>query len=249
MDNLSIAAISGLNSRMLSLDLLANNLANSATSGYKIDREFYGLYSSDDSENSVDGGTGTTLPTIEKQWTDFTAGVLETTGNPLDLALSGQGFFVVTGPAGPLYTRNGNFKVLPSGEIGTEDGMPLQAVGGRTIRVSSGKAITVSKDGTVQQDGQNIGQVAVVNFKTTDTLRKTTSTAFQDTDPVKNPPVPAANVEVQEGRIEGSNVPVSEAAMRLVGVMRQFEMLQKAIGVSSDMDTKAIQEVARVTSS
>ena len=64
---------------MLSLDLLANNLANSATSGYKIDREFYGLYSSDDSQNSVDGGNGTTLPTIEKQWTDFSPGVLEAT--------------------------------------------------------------------------------------------------------------------------------------------------------------------------
>jgi flagellar basal body rod protein FlgG len=87
MDNLSIAAVSGLRSRMQSLDLLANNLANSATSGFKIDREFYGVYSSDDSQNSVDGGGGATLPTIEKQWTDFSPGVIETTGNPLDFAL------------------------------------------------------------------------------------------------------------------------------------------------------------------
>ena len=169
------------------------------------------------------------------------------TGNPLDLALSGKGFFVLNGPVGPLYTRSGNFQVMPSGEIGTVDGMPLLGTGGRSIRVTSGKPITILKDGTVQQDGQSIGQVAVVTFKTTDTLRKTTSTAFEDTDPAQNPPAPATNVEVQEGKIEGSNVPVSEAAMRLVGVMRQFEMLQKAIGVSSDMDTKAIQEVARVT--
>jgi flagellar basal-body rod protein FlgG len=247
MDNLSIAAISGLRSRMLSLDLLANNLANSATSGYKIDREFYGLYSSDDSQNSVDGGTGATLPTIEKQWTDFSQGVLQVTGNPLDLAISGKGFFVVKGPNGPLYTRNGSFQILPSGEIGTADGMPLEGLGGSTIRVSSNKTITIGKDGAIQQDGQRIGQVAVVNFKSTDPLRKTTSTAYEDTDPIKNPPAAATNVEVQQGKIEGSNVPVSEAAMRLVGVMRQFEMLQKAIGVSTDMDTKSIQEVARVT--
>ena len=72
------------------------------------------------------------------------------------------------------------------------------------------------------------------------------SACFQNSDP-KNAPVPAPNVEVQQGKIEGSNVPVAEAAMRLVGVMRQFEMLQKAVGISSDMDTKTIQEVARVS--
>jgi len=247
MDNLSIAAVSGLRSRMQSLDLLANNLANSATSGYKIDREFYGLYSSEDSQNSVDGGSGATLPTIEKQWTDFSPGVLETTGNPLDLAISGKGFFGLNAPGGTVYTRNGSFKVLPSGELGTGDGMPLRAAGGSTIRVTSNKPVTISTDGVVHQDGLSIGQIEVVTFKSNEPLRKTTSTAFQNTDPAGNPPAPAANIEIQQGKIEGSNVPVSEAAMRLVGVMRQFEMLQKAIGVSTDMDTKSISEVARVT--
>jgi flagellar basal-body rod protein FlgF len=247
MDNLSIAAVSGLRSRMQSLDLLANNLANSATSGYKIDREFYGVYSSDDSQNSVDGGGGATLPTIEKQWTDFSPGVIEPTGNPLDLAISGKGFFTLTGPGGVLYTRNGSFKVLPSGELGTGDGLPLRGRGGSPIRIPSSKPITISTDGVVHQDGLSLGQIEVVTFKTTDSLHKSTSTAFQNSDPAKNPPVQAGSVEIQQGKIEGSNVPVSEAAMRLVGVMRQFEMLQKAIGISSDMDSKSIQEVARVT--
>src|SRR5437899_2614825 len=102
MDNLSIAAVSGLRSRMNSLDLLANNLANSATSGYKNDREYYGTYASDAARNSVDGGTGTTLPVVERQWTDFAPGVLQTTGNPLDIALPNKGFFTLNGPSGPL---------------------------------------------------------------------------------------------------------------------------------------------------
>jgi flagellar basal body rod protein FlgG len=71
------------------------------------------------------------------------------------------------------------------------------------------------------------------------------STCFQNTD-TKNVPTAATSVSVEQGKIEGSNVPVADAAMRLVGVMRQFEMLQKAVGVSNDMDTKTIQEVARV---
>jgi flagellar basal-body rod protein FlgF len=246
MDALTIAAASGLRSRMESLDLLANNLANSATAGYKRDQEFYGLFSSDEATGAGDG-PASTLPVIQRQWTDFSPGVLQVTGNPMDVALSGDGFFAVNGPNGPLYTRNGNLKVLPSGNLATADGYALRNTDGKTLQVASNKPIEILPDGTVQQDGQSLGQIAVVNFQSTTSLTKVGSTCFQNSDP-KNPPAPAANVAVQQGKLEGSNVPVAEAAMRLVGVMRQFEMLQKAIGVSSEMDTKTIQEVARVGS-
>jgi flagellar basal body rod protein FlgG len=247
MDNLSIAAVSGLQSRMLSLDLLANNLANAGTNGFKNDREFYSVFASADAQNGVDGGEGTTLPTIERQWTDFSPGIIQTTDNPLDVAISGKGFFALNGPTGPLYTRNGSLRVLASGEIGSADGYPVRSTAGGTIKVAPGKSILIGTDGTVLQDGQPLGEIAVVDFKSTDSLHKRGNTNFQNTDP-NNPASPAANVAVQQGRVEGSNVPVADAAMRLVGVMRQFEMLQKAITVSSDMDTKAIQEVARVSS-
>jgi flagellar basal body rod protein FlgG len=247
MDNLSIAAVSGLQSRMLSLDLLANNLANAGTNGFKSDQEFYGVYASEDSQNGVDGGKGTTLPTIEKQWTDFAPGTLQVTGNPLDVALSGPGFFALTGPSGPLYTRNGSFKLLPSGQLASGDGYPLQSVGGGPLIVAPGKMIVISSDGTVHQEGQTLGQIAVVNFKSTDSMRKQGSANFINTD-AANPAAPVTNADVEQGKVEGSNVPVAQAAMRLVGVMRQFEMLQKAIGVSSEMDMKSIQEVAHVNS-
>ena len=78
-------AASGMTAQQINLDNIANNLANSATSGYKNDREYYGVYSSDDSENSVDGGVGASLPVVERQWTDFSPGVIENTGNPLDV--------------------------------------------------------------------------------------------------------------------------------------------------------------------
>jgi flagellar basal-body rod protein FlgF len=247
MGNLSIAAASGLRSRMVSLDLLANNLANAATGGYKNDREYYGLYASDDSENAIDGGTGTTLPVVEKQWTDFSPGVMQITGNPLDVALPNKGFFALNGPKGTLYTRNGGLQILPSGELGSSDGLQVRSPNGGTIHVGAAKNITITPDGTVQQDGQNVGQIGVVDFANTSSLRKVGSTNFENTDP-KSVPQPMADPGVQQGKLEGSNVQVADAAMRLVGVMRQFEMLQKAIGVSSDMDTKSIQEVARVGS-
>ena len=230
---------------MQSLDLLANNLANSATSGYKSDREYYGLYASSDSENGIDGGVGTSLPVIEKQWTDFSPGNLQATGNPLDVALDGKGFFTVNGPQGLLYTRNGSLKILPSGELATGDGYPIRSAAGSTISVAAGKQINITREGNVQQDGQTLGQINVVDFKSTDSLQKVGSSSFRNTDP-KNQPVPVSAVDVEQGKTEGSNVPVAYSAMRLVGIMRQFEMLQKAIGISSEMDTKSIQEVARV---
>jgi flagellar basal body rod protein FlgG len=161
------------------------------------------------------------------------------------VALAGKGFFVVNGPNGPLYTRNGSLRMLPTGELAVAGKYALQDQAGNAIRVTSGKPIQIATDGTVQQDGQTLGQIKVVNFPATESLQKIGDACFQNTDP-NNRPADAAGAEVQQGKIEESNVPVAEAAMRLVGVMRQFEMLQKAIGISTEMDSKAIQEVARV---
>src|SRR5438270_8247327 len=102
MDPLTIAAASGIRSRMQSMDLLANNIANAGTSGYKSDREFYSLYLSAES-TPEEGALDSTQPVIQKQWTDFTPGELQVTGSPLNIAVTGKGFFAVNGPNGPLY--------------------------------------------------------------------------------------------------------------------------------------------------
>jgi len=231
---------------MQSLDLLANNLANAGTAGFKRDQEFYGLYSSADATSDSNGFT-TTVPVIERQWTDFSAGILQVTGNSLDAAINGKGFFVVRGPNGPLYTRNGSFQNLPTGELATAEGYPVLNPNGDPIQIQPGKNVVITPTGDVQQGGVSQGQLAVVNFASTDSLVKTGNACFLNANP-KNAPEPAADVAVQQGKLEGSNVPVAEAAMRLVGVMRQFEMLQKAVTVGNEMDTKSLQEVARVSS-
>ena len=249
MDPLTISAASGLRSRMETLDLLANNLANAETSGYKTDHEFYGLYTSADAYDPLGSGFVSTLPVVEKQWTDFSQGTLNTTGNPLDVALSGRGFISVNGPSGPLYTRSGNFKIAPSGELVTGEGYTVRSAGtnGQPIRVTSDKPIQISPDGSFTQGDQPLGQLEIVDFKSTDSLKKLTGAAFQNTDPA-NVPAAASNTKVEQGKVETANVAVPEAAMRLVGVMRQFEMLQKAVTLDSEMDKSGIQEVARVTS-
>ncbi len=116
MDQIAVTAASGLHARMEALDLVANNLANATTGGFKLDREFYSLFSAGEGSD-VTGNSGTKLPVIQKQWTDFSQGTLTPTGNSLDLGLSGKGFFVVNGPSGPLYTRSGSFQLSASGAL------------------------------------------------------------------------------------------------------------------------------------
>ena len=244
MDPLTIAAASGMRSRMESLTILANNLANATTSGYKSDKEFYGLYSSSEAENP--SGAVSTLPVIERQWTDFAQGTLQATGNPLDVALAGRGFLAVNAPGGTQYTRNGSLQVSKSGELINADGYPLRGEDGLAIHVTADKPVDISSDGAVSQGGTAIGKLAIVDFKSSDSLQKIGGSAFQNMDP-KNAPIAAANVQLQQGKLEASNVSVSESAMRLVGVMRQFEMLQKAVQLGVEMNAKAIQEVARVS--
>ena len=158
MDQVSVTAASGLQSRMEALDLVANNLANTTTGGFKLDREFYSLFTAADNEAD---GSATRLPLIQKQWTDFSQGVLTPTGNALDLALSGKGFFAVNGPNGPLYTRNGSFQLSPSGQLTTADGYAVRDTGGQPIQTQSQAPIEVGEDGSVTQSGQTLGQLQI----------------------------------------------------------------------------------------
>jgi flagellar basal-body rod protein FlgF len=244
MDPISILAASGLRARMESLDMLANNLANTGTNGYKNDVEFYTLFTNE-SADAGELGVTPTQPMIDRHWTDFSQGLLQPTSNPLDLALSGKGLFTVTGPSGPLYTRNGSFKVSPQGDLVTAEGYPLTELAGGKIQLDPALPVEVSADGTVSQAGQAAGQLQIVEFADRTPLLKQGNNYFRNVNPdVK--PQPAAETEVRQGAVEVSNVKAPESAVHLIGILRQFEMLQKAINLAGDMNKQAIEQVAHV---
>jgi flagellar basal-body rod protein FlgF len=230
---------------MESLEMLANNLANTNTGGYKADREFYSLYVAPEAVDPMSGAIPDTLPVIERHWTDFTQGILRFTGNSLDLALTGRGFFAAQGPTSALYTRNGNFRLSPQGVLTTAEGYPLRTTTGENIRSQTGDPLEFSSDGTVSQSGAQLGKLELVDFTRLDGLVKQGQSYFRNTDPVLAPPAPAT-AQLEQGKLEGSNVGSAEGAVRLVGVMRQFEMLQRAITLGGEMNRRAIEEVARV---
>ena len=245
MDALTISAASGLRARMETLDMLANNMANASTGGFKLDREFYSLYVSPEADGSA--GTLTTVPLIEKHWTDFSQGLLTPTGNSLDLALSGKGFFAVSAPSGVLYTRNGSFRLSPKGVLVTAEGYPVQAQNLKFIQSNSNAPLQVMRDGEVRQNGQTIGKLQLVDFPADADIAKEGNNYFRPADS-KIKLTPAAAAQVEQGKIEDSNVSPAESAVRLVSVMRQFEMLNRAVALGADMNKRAIEEVARVGS-
>ena len=243
MDQISLIAASGMRANLQSLDLLANNMANTSTNGYKGDSEFHTVFVAEAAEDSdIEPAT---LPMIQRHWTDFTQGTLEPTNNPLDFGLSGKGFFTVQGPSGALYTRNGSFQLSASGTLNTKDGYPLLDKNNQPIKlVNPGGPIVVSPDGTVQQDGQPIGTLQLVDFKDPAALLKQGGNYFENATGVK--PATPDNTLVAQGKIETSNVNAAHGAVRLVNVMRQFEVMQKAISIANDMGRQAIEQVAKV---
>jgi len=243
MDQISALAASGMQSRMRALDLVANNMANASTSGYKGDGEFYTVFTS---EAALEDPTNepAALPMVGHQYTDFSQGLLEPTNNPSDIALSGKGFFVVQASSGPLYTRNGSFHVSPEGTLVNADGYPLLGQGGSPIQADASKRLEIAQDGSIRQNGQDLGKLQIAEFSDTSALLKQGNSYFRNTS--DQTPTDATDAQVYQGRVEASNANAAHGAVRMVGVLRQFEMMRKSVTLADDMDRKAIEEVAKV---
>lgn len=251
MDTLLLTAAAGMRSKMESLDLLANNISNMGTAGFKMDREWFGLFTSAEAAGAVleDGRPApVNLPVVERQWTDLSQGVLVETGNPLDLAISGKGFFIVQAATGLLYTRNGNFHLSKRGRIETAEGYRLRVLrpDGSEVAFDPAKAIEIKPEGIARQDGEDLGRVALADFEPGAAMVKQGSSYIKLSDS-RLVVAPPKEFEIRQGKLENSNVPVAEGAVRLVSVLRQFEMLQRALSVGSEMN-KRIDEIARTGS-
>jgi flagellar basal-body rod protein FlgF len=245
MDALTAAAASGIQSRLQSLDILANNLANASSPGFKADAESYGLYYSSASPDAPADGNITPLPVVENQWTDYSQGTLLSTNSSTDLALNGKGFFVATTPTGPLYTRNGNFRLSPAGQLQTQDGYPVQSSDGKPLVLDTAQKFEVTPEGEVRQGGQHVSQIAVVDFKDPSLLAKRGGLYFRS-DPIVQTATRAA-ADIQQGRLESGNGQPAQTAARLVSILRQFESLQKALSIGADMNRRTVEDVAKVS--
>lgn len=225
--------------------MLANNLSNTSTSGFKADREYYSTYIAP--ELAGQSNTVGAAPVVQKPWTDFSQGTLLNTGNATDLGLAGSGFLSVNGPNGPLYTRNGNFHFSAQGTLVSAEGYPVRMTDGSTLQTDSSSPIQVTSDGQVSQNGNAIGQLELTEFKDPTQLGKS-GTSYFTSSGAKAGAAPASGTQVKQGQLESSNAQPAESAARMVSLLRNFEMLQKAVKIGNDMNTQAIEQVAKVGS-
>ena len=271
MDSLAASAAAGLRSRIEALDLLAHNLANAQTTAYKADRELYRVYETDESWESTTGKLApSALPDVPDRWIDLRQGMLRETGNPLDVALEGPGYFLVmdrpaanagappTGKSSPLLTRDGHFRLHPlppapglppnPARLETADSRMVLDQNRAPIVVDSRLDINIDARGVVRQDGQERGRLALVQPAPTalesPLKRAGNYFAFETSSP--SMPVAPANPTVHQGRLESANVEPAESAVRLIHVMRQFETLNRALQIGGEMSRKAVEEVARI---
>lgn len=243
MDGLTTAVASGLRSRTEALELLANNLANAGSAGYKADRESYSTYFSPDSLDGPAGSYPTFSPVVDRNWIDQSQGPTIPTGNSLDFAISGSGYFVVDTANGPMCTRAGSFRLGTTGVLENLSGDRLRGKDGKPIKLNPAQEFTVDGSGVFRQAGQVVGQLELLDFADRSQLVKQGSTYFRY-EPSNSFPV--ATPQIQQGQLEGANFHPAEAAVRLVGVMRQFEALQRALSLAGEMNRRTLEDVARV---
>ena len=245
MQNASDIALSGQMAVQRQMEVIANNLANASTPGFKGEEMLFSQYL------VRPGGNSSPLAFVEDSGTarDLRQGPISKTNNPLDLAISGQGYFAVQTPLGARYTRNGHFQLDSQGEIVTTDGYPLISASGQPIVVpQGGGGITVAPDGTVSagQPGTTqqatIGTVQLVDFAVPEAVTPGANGLWV-TDQTPQP----ATATVQQGMLEGSNVQPVVELTRMLSVTRESGMVTSFLTEEDQRRSNAIDKLSQVS--
>jgi flagellar basal-body rod protein FlgF len=238
------SALSGSLTAMKRLDIISNNLANVNTPGFKKDKMlFESMLAGETNPPAVPQGS-TADPILQKDsvFIDYSAGSVAQTGNALDVAIDGDGFFVVSTPNGPAYTRQGNFRISSDGTLVTSDGYPIMGDGGPIV--ISGGTVDIDRNGQITVDSTPAGTINLVDFQKPYKLTKTGSALFVPTDPQTK--TEAATGNVRQGHLEGSNVETITEMVQMIETSRYFDTCQRVIRGFDDMAAKAVNDMGRV---
>jgi flagellar basal-body rod protein FlgF len=243
MDNVSLLSLSYQLAAFRSIDVIANNIANASTPGYK--RESVKFEELLQPVRPVEGQTGAQTLSFVKDagvMRDLSGGRLESTGSPFDLAINGNGYFAIQTQAGERYTRNGHFTLNADGIVVTETGDPVLGDGGPITIAPDDGDISFGADGTISGKQGQLGKLRLVDFANPRALVKQGESLYSTTQAAN----PAENVSLAQGMLESSNVqPVVEIS-RMIEVMRSYEATSSLEKGASDMKRQAIQKLGTV---
>lgn len=216
------------------MEMVANNVANVNTPGYRAQNLLFTDYVADprgqDAPYSMVYDYG--------QYTSQQPGTMQTTGAPLDVGLQGPGFFQIETPQGPRYTRAGSFTLNAAGEIVTPNG-------DRTgVAIPPGaKYVSIDEQGNVSTDDGVVGRFTVVEFNNSDQLVREGNGLYRA--PANAAPVAATNTRTMQGMIEGSNVQGVVETTRMINILRDYQALQRMIQNEHDLERGAIQRLTQ----
>jgi flagellar basal-body rod protein FlgG len=226
------SAAAGMQAQQQRIDSVANDLANVNTNGYKHTRvAFRDLLYVDDASGNVHSGAGAAATTIGR---GFTQGAMRETGNPLDVAIEGEGFLRVRRADGTdALTRDGSLRIDPRGRLTTQRGELVQPA----ITVPAGtneSAVSIGADGTVSANNRPVGRIQLVNVRSPESLDVIGENLYRTTA-ASGAATNAAGARLTQGSIEASNVDVGDSMTEMIDAQRSFQLASRAVQMQDQM--------------
>jgi flagellar basal-body rod protein FlgF len=253
MENTSLIALSRQVALERQLDVVANNVANATTPGYRADSSLFEEYLKSGAHEDNFVGSDRRVSYVQDRGIirDFTPGSTERTGAPLDVSISGKGFFTVQTPAGERYTRDGGFQLNAQGQLVNSSGYLVLGTGGPITFQPTDHDIKISEDGTItvlagintQQDSIR-GKLKVSSFPDLQQLQKQGANLFSA--PAGMPAQADTKSTVNQGFIEKSNVNSVAEMSRMLEITRTYQSISNMIQAHADLRKNAIQTLAEV---
>ena len=221
---------------MNEMRIVANNIANAATTGFRQEGVVFSEYI-----RTAPDQPSLSMSRAQVRNTSMEQGALTQTGGRLDLAIEGEGFFLIQTPAGQRLTRAGSFATSANGDLVTPEGHPVLDAGGAPVFVPAGVDIAIAGDGTISADGQPLGQVGLYLPADPLQLKREDGVRFDSPAGI----LPAENARLLQGFLEGSNVnPVLQIA-RMIEVQRAYEMGQSFLETEDQRIRNAVKTLIR----
>ncbi len=261
MQDMMFSALFGALSTEHRMNFIANNLANVNTTGYKQDnlafKNTMAQFAHDEIREPLANVRSAPLFPEPKNLSrtriattkiDFSQGSMKFTGDPLDVAISGEGFFKVVTPQGERYTRSGHFVKGADGAVQTPQGWPLQGTDGPIVIPEDARDVHIAGDGQVFADGELVNTIAFVGLDDPQVLQKEGSNTYrlpEGVEAAENDPLLNGG-RISQGFVETANVQVVTEMVKMIEVQRHYEAMAKVMQTSDSIDRQAIDKVGKI---
>lgn len=247
MQTATSIALSRLVAQQRAMDVTATNLANMGTPGFKAERTLFADWLSRQTGTDTPPGGQTVAYTQDRAtYRSQTEGALTHTSNPLDLAITGAGFFTLQTRQGPRLTRSGRFDVQPDGTVGDVEGNALLDNAGQPIRLSPADTdIQVSGDGTISSQNGQLGKIGVVEASDVNRMQAEGNRMFNASAGVTTSA--AATPHVVQGALEESNVQAVQETTAMMTQLREFQFVSQFVQAESERQQTAIDKLTQRT--